>query len=297
GDEDPRGERAVGHRRRSRDRPAGGREDRDDGEPRRRLVLRVHPRSDHCRLGRLPAGRGAHGERARDRRRGRDVPGADLAPVHGAGARGHAAARLGAAGGLADVASVARQIPVRRSVERLAPAVADPDPVLRLHDAEHAAASRAAAGRNVASSPVAPPCDGACASSPAPAASASSGCAASAPAARRAPAAASEPIERSRLLIGRLGERQTEQPAPTASGISPSLRKGMPLAAGVAVLVLVGGCVAAAWPSDSPLVPGFAGSLTGASKWAWLYLGCAVGAFAAYVAGVATLDRFGGALR
>jgi len=65
----------------------------------------------------------------------------------------------------------------------------------------------------------------------------------------------------------------------------------------VAVLVFIGGCVAAAWPSDSPLVPGFAGSLTGASKWAWLYLVCAVGAFAAYVVGVATLDRFGGALR
>jgi hypothetical protein len=61
--------------------------------------------------------------------------------------------------------------------------------------------------------------------------------------------------------------------------------------AGALVLGLVGGCIAAAWPDDSPLVPGFAGRLAGDSTWAWLYLGCEIAAFAAYVAGLALLRR------
>jgi alpha-1,6-mannosyltransferase len=62
------------------------------------------------------------------------------------------------------------------------------------------------------------------------------------------------------------------------------------------VLALVGGCVAAAWPADSPLVPGVAGSLVGEPRWAWMYLGCEIGAFAAYLTGLALLDRRGALL-
>jgi Glycosyltransferase family 87 len=64
----------------------------------------------------------------------------------------------------------------------------------------------------------------------------------------------------------------------------------------VAVLVLVGGCVAAAWPSGSPLVPGTAGSLVGQSRWALLYLVCEACAFGAYLVGAALLDRRAGTL-
>ena len=87
GDEDPRAERALRDRHARELRPAGRRQDRHDRRPRRRLVLRLpaEPRGD--RLGRLPAGRDPDGERARDRRRRRQLPGGDLAAVHGAGVR------------------------------------------------------------------------------------------------------------------------------------------------------------------------------------------------------------------
>jgi hypothetical protein len=52
--------------------------------------------------------------------------------------------------------------------------------------------------------------------------------------------------------------------------------------------------VAAAYPEDSPLVPGREGDEAG---WAWLYLGAAVAAFVAYLAGLAIARSGGLALR
>ena len=63
------------------------------------------------------------------------------------------------------------------------------------------------------------------------------------------------------------------------------------LCAGLVALALVGGCVAAAWPADSPLVPRIGGHLQGDRSWAWLYFGCSLGAFAAYVIGLLLIRR------
>ena len=68
------------------------------------------------------------------------------------------------------------------------------------------------------------------------------------------------------------------------------------LACGVAVLALVAACVAAAWPDDSPLTPGHAGALIGDRTWAWLYLGCSIGAFVAYALGLRFLSTRGARL-
>ena len=94
GDEDPRAERPGRDRRRREHRAAGGRQDRNDREPRRRLVLRLHADALGHRLGRLPAGRDPDDERPRHLRRGRHLPGDDLAPVHGGGDRPDPGARL-----------------------------------------------------------------------------------------------------------------------------------------------------------------------------------------------------------
>jgi Glycosyltransferase family 87 len=51
----------------------------------------------------------------------------------------------------------------------------------------------------------------------------------------------------------------------------------------------VGLAAASAWPDDSPLEPLHGGHPEGAERWAWLYLGAAVGAFIAYVAGLRLL--------
>lgn len=61
--------------------------------------------------------------------------------------------------------------------------------------------------------------------------------------------------------------------------------------AGVATLALVAACVAVAWPHDSTLVPRDAGHPAGSDRWAWIFLGCAAGAFVAYSAGLALLAR------
>jgi len=66
------------------------------------------------------------------------------------------------------------------------------------------------------------------------------------------------------------------------------------LACGAAVLALVGACVVCAWPDDSPLSPGLAGSLTGNRTWAWIYLGCSATAFVAYALGLRFLSGRGG---
>jgi hypothetical protein len=57
------------------------------------------------------------------------------------------------------------------------------------------------------------------------------------------------------------------------------------------VLCLVSICAAVAWPHDSTLVPRHAGHPVGDPTWARIFLGCAAGAFAAYVAGLALLAR------
>lgn len=64
---------------------------------------------------------------------------------------------------------------------------------------------------------------------------------------------------------------------------------GVPVWAPAALcLVLVGVAVAAAYPAGSPLVPDHGG---GDALWSWLYLGAAAAAFAAYLAGLALVDR------
>ena len=66
--------------------------------------------------------------------------------------------------------------------------------------------------------------------------------------------------------------------------------------AGAATLLLVGVCVAAAWPAESPLVPREGGRHDGDARWAWLFLAAGAGAVAAYAAGIALCARRGARL-
>lgn len=59
------------------------------------------------------------------------------------------------------------------------------------------------------------------------------------------------------------------------------------LGAGLVTLGLVAVCTASAWPAGSPLVPAAGGRHLGDAGWAWLFLGCAAAALAAYAAGLA----------
>src|SRR5215212_7861010 len=133
GDEDPRGQhrRGHGHRRRSLLRPPGCGEDRHDRRPHRRLVLRLHADALDDGLGRVPARTRADGERPRDLRRGRHLPGHDLEPVHALGDRSNRARRLPGASLLAGVATV-RARAVRERVRRRQPAVLLPAVALAL---------------------------------------------------------------------------------------------------------------------------------------------------------------------
>jgi hypothetical protein len=63
------------------------------------------------------------------------------------------------------------------------------------------------------------------------------------------------------------------------------------LAAGLVGLALVVLAAVSAWPDDSPLEPVNGGHPEGNERWAWLYLGAAAGAFAAYVVGLGLLAR------
>ena len=76
-------ENMQGRDRRRREHRPPRREDGDDRESRGRLVRRNHADAHGRGLGRLSAGRDPDGERARDRGRGRDVPGHDLEALHG----------------------------------------------------------------------------------------------------------------------------------------------------------------------------------------------------------------------
>jgi Glycosyltransferase family 87 len=68
-------------------------------------------------------------------------------------------------------------------------------------------------------------------------------------------------------------------------------------AAGVVAFGLVAACAAVAWPEDSTLVPRNAGRPVGSDRWAWIFLGCAIGAFLAYALGLALIRRGGISLR
>ena len=117
-DGDPRAERRLRHRHRRRLRASGRRQDRDDGGALRRLVLRLHAAARHHRLGRLSARQDPDGERARDLRFGRFVPGTDLAALHELGDRPARAGGLPGAEGLSRVGGV-RARPVRPVVRLL----------------------------------------------------------------------------------------------------------------------------------------------------------------------------------
>jgi alpha-1,6-mannosyltransferase len=69
-----------------------------------------------------------------------------------------------------------------------------------------------------------------------------------------------------------------------------------PLLAGLVCLALVGVCAAVAWPGDARLVPENAGRPVGDARWGWIFLGCEVGAFAAYALGLLLVSRRGARL-
>ena len=108
GDRDPhpRAERPVGHGHARRFRTSGGRQDGDGGAQRRRLVRRVHARSRDGGLDGIHAGRDPSRQRSRDRRHGRQLPGRDVATLHGAGARGLRARCVPRAEGVAGVEAI-----------------------------------------------------------------------------------------------------------------------------------------------------------------------------------------------
>ncbi len=69
------------------------------------------------------------------------------------------------------------------------------------------------------------------------------------------------------------------------------MNRRLPLALGFAVLALVAGCAAVAWPSDSPVAAAPGGHPIGDSTWSWLYLGFAAGAFVLYVVAALLVSR------
>ena len=64
-------------------------------------------------------------------------------------------------------------------------------------------------------------------------------------------------------------------------------------ACGIAVLILLAGCVAVAWPAASLLVPRHGGHPVGDPAWSWAFLGLLVAAFVAYAAAAAAAARGG----
>jgi hypothetical protein len=69
------------------------------------------------------------------------------------------------------------------------------------------------------------------------------------------------------------------------------VNRRLPLALGFAVLALVAGCAAVAWPSDSPVAAAPGGHQIGDSTWSWLYLGFAAAAFVLYVVAALLVSR------
>ena len=112
----PRAERPVGNGNACGVRQAGGRQDGNERGARRRVVRRLHARSRDRRSGSgYTSAEIPMRERARNRRERRELPGRDLAAVHGAGARGYRAGGVPRARRLAGVEAVHAR-PVRALV-------------------------------------------------------------------------------------------------------------------------------------------------------------------------------------
>ena len=69
------------------------------------------------------------------------------------------------------------------------------------------------------------------------------------------------------------------------------MNRRLPLALGFAVLALVAGCAAVAWPSNSPVAAAPGGHQLGDPTWSWLYLGFAAAAFVLYVVAALLVSR------
>src|SRR6266536_1220914 len=78
--------------------------------------------------------------------------------------------------------------------------------------------------------------------------------------------------------------------------MSLSLSRRAAAGAGALAFALVATCAAVAWPHDSELVPRNGGHPFGADSWTWIFLGCEIGAFAAYGLGLLLIQRFGAQL-
>ena len=74
------------------------------------------------------------------------------------------------------------------------------------------------------------------------------------------------------------------------------MNRRLPLALGFAVLALVAGCAAVAWPSDSPVAAAPGGHQVGDPTWSRLYLGFAACAFVLYVLAALLVSRRGARL-
>ena len=235
-------------------RPAGRGQDRDHRRARRCVVLRLpaEPRGDG--LGRVPEGRDPDGQRARDLGRWWDVPRADLAPLHGVRGGEAEATRLSAAAGVRDVHLLAARPVLARllRLEQHDDGCDDDGTHCPRSDSDLRQGARAAAHVHRS------------------AAGSDSGRAAAAHARRR------------RTRPRRLRRRRTRY-----SRNVPPVNRRLPLALGFAVLALVAGCAAVAWPSNSPVAAAPGGHQLGDPTWSWLYLGFAAAAFVLYV--VATL--------
>jgi glycosyl transferase family 87 len=66
--------------------------------------------------------------------------------------------------------------------------------------------------------------------------------------------------------------------------------RSAPLAAGALGVVFITACSAVAWRDDSTIVRE-PGRLVGANRWTWVFLGCLIAAYVAYVGGLAALRR------
>src|SRR5581483_2133145 len=93
--------------------PVRRRQDGNDGQLRRRVVLRLHADTRGDGVDRLSQGRAADARRARDRRVGPDVPGRHLASLHGSRRREPRRRSIPGAGDEAGLAVVAGPVPVR----------------------------------------------------------------------------------------------------------------------------------------------------------------------------------------
>ncbi len=239
-------------------RPTVGGQDGHDREQRGRLVLRVHADARDLGLDRLRERRDPDARRARDHRLGPDLPDADLEAVHGIGDRQYAGGRLPGPARSRRCGSRSPAARTRSSSRRLRPR------------------------RRRRPSPKPKPGH------------------------RRRRRPRRRPRDRRlRLrLLPRLSPRPpppVEPPppppppaaAPAAASAPAAALSRAAAAAGALTLALVAVCAAVAWPGDSPVAAQKGGTTAGDTTWSWIFLGCLIGAFAAYVGGVYLIRRFG----